>query len=771
MKNNFIIILLSLFLFKPVLGETLNIKSKNISIDKNTKISIFKNDVTAKDIENNLIKTNYAEFRKDLELFETKGKTTILTSEGYFLTGEDIIFDNKKKFITSNFPAIITDLEKNTIYLKNFEYFTDKKFFKSIDDVRLVDSRSNTYNFSQIYIDEIKKEIVGSDIKAFLNDSNFKINKKNKPRVFANTASFKNNNTKFNKSVFTLCDYRENDKCPPWTMEAKEMSHDQSKKTIYYDNAVIKLYDFPIFYLPKLSHPDPSVDRRSGFLPPSFSDSKNLGASFAVPYFWAPNKDKDLTITSILFESEHPLCLSEYRQVFKKSNLILDLGYTEGYKSTSTKKTSGNKSHFFSKFVKKFEGKNNSTNNIEFTSQNVSNDKYFKLYKIKTDLVDYEIDSLENTLSFSRETDKSFLGARASLYETLKENYNDKYEYVLPDIIFDRNLISNEKIGSLDLQSNLKVHNYDTNKFTKFFVNDLDWKFKKFIFSNGLEGQILGKLKNVNYEAKNTDEYKDDPTTEVFGALGYLTQLNLFKKSKDNTDQLLTPKLLLRYAPGQMRKNLKDKTKLNNLNIFSLDRLNSYNNFENGLSATVGFDYDLKAFDKELDLSIGQVINQKENKDMPSSTSLDKKLSDVVGSSTLKFNDNMNLLYNFKLDQNYKELNYNEMGAQLNFNPVKFDINYLQEKKHVGNQEYLKTNIELLRGDNGVFSIQNKRDLITNSSEYYNLSYEYLNDCLRAGLVYRREFYNDSELEAENSLMFKITLTPFGNINSPNFNQ
>ena len=771
MKNNFIIIFLSLFLFKPVLGETLNIKSKNISIDKKTKISIFKNDVTAKDIENNLIKTNYAEFRKDLELFETKGKTTILTSEGYFLTGEDIIFDNKKKFITSSYPAIITDLEKNTIYLKNFEYFTDKKFFKSIDDIRLVDSRSNTYNFSQIYIDEIKKEIVGSDIKAFLNDSNFKINKKNKPRVFANTASFKNNNTKFNKSVFTLCDYRENDKCPPWTMVAKEMSHDQSKKTIYYDNAVIKLYDFPIFYLPKLSHPDPSVDRRSGFLPPSFSDSKNLGSSFAIPYFWAPNKDKDLTITSKLFESEYPLFLSEYRQVFKKSNLILDLGYTEGYKSTSTKKTSGNKSHFFSKFVKKFEGKNNSTNNIEFTSQNVSNDKYFKLYKIKTDLVDYEIDSLENTLSFSRETDKSFLGARASLYETLKENYNDKYEYVLPDIIFDRNLISNEKIGSLDLQSNLKVHNYDTNKFTKFFVNDLDWKFKKFIFSNGLEGQILGKLKNVNYEAKNTDEYKDDPTTEVFGALGYLTQLNLFKKSKDNTDQLLTPKLLLRYAPGQMRKNLKDKTKLNNLNIFSLDRLNSYNNFENGLSATVGFDYDLKAFDKELDLSIGQVINQKENKDMPSSTSLDKKLSDVVGSSTLKFNDNMNLLYNFKLDQNYKELNYNEMGAQLNFNPVKFDINYLQEKKHVGNQEYLKTNIELLKGDNGVFSIQNKRDLITNSSEYYNLSYEYLNDCLRAGLVYRREFYNDSELEAENSLMFKITLTPFGNINSPNFNQ
>ena len=62
-------------------------------------------------------------------------------------------------------------------------------------------------------------------------------------------------------------------------------------------------------------------------------------------------------------------------------------------------------------------------------------------------------------------------------------------------------------------------------------------------------------------------------------------------------------------------------------------------------------------------------------------------------------------------------------------------------------------------------------DLIKNSSEFYDLSYEYINDCLRAGLVYRREFYNDSEIEPENSLMFTITLNTFGSINSPTFSQ
>ena len=70
-----------------------------------------------------------------------------------------------------------------------------------------------------------------------------------------------------------------------------------------------------------------------------------------------------------------------------------------------------------------------------------------------------------------------------------------------------------------------------------------------------------------------------------------------------------------------------------------------------------------------------------------------------------------------------------------------------------------------------MFAFETKRNLVTNSAEFYDLSYEYINDCLRAGLVYRREFYNDSELEPENSLMFKVTLSTFGNVNSPNLAQ
>ncbi len=770
MKNKIVIFLFYIFSFIPSYGENLNIQASNITIDKKTKITVFKNQVSAKDEKNNELLTEFAEYDKELELFKTVGETIIITSRGFVVEGKDMVFNNNKNYIKSNNPAKIKDLEKNEIYLDNFEYSTSKNFFQSKGNIKVIDSNKNQYNFSQIFIDEKKKEIVGTDSKAFLNQEGFKTNKNNKPRVFSNTVNIYDKKTKFTKSIFTLCDYRKDDKCPPWSLQAKQMLHDEKKKTIFYDNAVIKVYDFPILYLPKLSHPDPSVKRRSGFLVPSFSDSKNLGEGLDISYFWALNKDKDFTFKNKLYVSENPLFLGEYRQAFEKSNLILDFGYTQGYKKRSATKTTGEKSHFFSKYVKNFTGKNNSENSIKITIQDVSNDKYLKLYKIKSNLVEYESETLENSFTYNREDENSFLGFQASAYETLKEGYNDKYEYILPDLIYDKNLIASNKYGNLDFTSNLNIHNYDTNKFKRFLVNDLDWKFKTNNFMSGIKGNLLGKLKNVNYETKNVSEFKNDPESEFFGALGYLSKIDLFK-SNNNQDYLLTPKILLRYAPGNMRKQ-EGYIKLNNKNIFSLDRLNSYDNFESGLSATVGFDYEIKDnSNKEINFSIGQIINDKENKDMPESSSLDEKLSDLVGNTNVKLNDSFNVNYNFALDQNYKDLNYNEVGFNFDANPIKFDIDYLQEKKHIGNQEYFKTNLEYAKGDNGILGFEMKRNIITNSSEYYNLSYEYINDCLRAGLVYRREFYNDSELEAENSLMFKITLTPFGDIMAPSFNR
>jgi LPS-assembly protein len=123
------------------------------------------------------------------------------------------------------------------------------------------------------------------------------------------------------------------------------------------------------------------------------------------------------------------------------------------------------------------------------------------------------------------------------------------------------------------------------------------------------------------------------------------------------------------------------------------------------------------------------------------------------------------------LDQNYQEVNYSDFSSKIKLENLNIDFNYIEENKHIGDQEYFKTRVQYNNKDKSFISFETKRNLVSNSSEFYDLSYEYINDCLRAGLVFRREFYNDSELESENSLMFNITLVPFGNINSPKINK
>ena len=156
---------------------------------------------------------------------------------------------------------------------------------------------------------------------------------------------------------------------------------------------------------------------------------------------------------------------------------------------------------------------------------------------------------------------------------------------------------------------------------------------------------------------------------------------------------------------------------------------------------------------------------------MPSSSSLDKRFSDIVGNMSFNNNKNFKLNYDYSIDQNFENMSYNKLSADFKTNTINFNLDYLEENNISENKEYVTSAVEYKKGQNGLFAFSNKRNLITNSSEYYKLSYEYINDCLRAGLIYRREFYNDSELEPENSLMFTITLSPFGSLTSPGFSQ
>ena len=89
----------------------------------------------------------------------------------------------------------------------------------------------------------------------------------------------------------------------------------------------------------------------------------------------------------------------------------------------------------------------------------------------------------------------------------------------------------------------------------------------------------------------------------------------------------------------------------------------------------------------------------------------------------------------------------------------------------MGTEHYASSGISLNFNDQNKLSFSTKKNFKTESTELYNLSYQYAIDCLTAGLVYRREFYQDSDLEPNNTLMFTLTFVPFGAVNTPALNQ
>src|SRR3546814_18050795 len=77
----------------------------------------------------------------------------------------------------------------------------------------------------------------------------------------------------------------------------------------------------PVLYTPYLRHPDPTVDRRSGFLAPTFGTGDFLGYAYGQPYFWAIDDTKDLTVAPLVSSEQGINLTGEYRQLFTNGEL------------------------------------------------------------------------------------------------------------------------------------------------------------------------------------------------------------------------------------------------------------------------------------------------------------------------------------------------------------------------------------------------------------------------------------------------------------------
>ena len=97
-------------------------------------------------------------------------------------------------------------------------------------------------------------------------------------------------------------------------------------------------------------------------------------------------------------------------------------------------------------------------------------------------------------------------------------------------------------------------------------------------------------------------------------------------------------------------------------------------------------------------------------------------------------------------------------------------FNYIEEDGVIGSTNILENVTTYNFNEKNFFTFRTRKNREIDLTEYYDLIYEYSNDCLAASIEYRKSFYKDVGISPDESLFFSIKLIPFGSVNSPNIN-
>ena len=718
-------------------------------------------------LNRNQIKSNQINYYIEKRIITSIDKTIIELSNTHVIKSSDITYDKELSLFFSNKKAVITDINNNKLSMISFSFSTAQKILTTTN-AKFKDNKGYEYDVKNIKFNIKTNEILGKDLSLILYNSNLNSNM-SEPRLKGNSFFHNDNLTQINKGVFTTC--KKNDNCPPWLLSAEKIEHNKIKKTITYKNAWLKLYDIPVLYFPRFFHPDPTVNRQSGFLTPQFSQSNNLGNYFSIPYFNAISIDSDLTFTPRLYQDGKALYQTEYRNYNKKSEHVIDFSAIGENLNIFDGKDNSRSSHFFLKSKFDIDLNNFSESQIDLKIQQTTSDDYLKTYKLNSPLIQSD-NTLHSSLNFKVSREDLEAEITAEVYENLSLSNSNRYEYVYPSFNIVKN-IGEYNNGDLALVSSGSNKQFNTNTHESILVNDLNYKSNNKINTLGLISHYEVLLKNFNVKSKKSTNYINETENSLQSIINYEIKYPL-KKIGKNYLSTLTPILSARYSPNRSKDKSKDDRFINPDNIYSIDRIAFSDTVEGGQSITFGNEYTLLNKDNDekiLSVNLAAILRDVENKRLPTNSTIGKKNSDVFGDVNFIVNEFIDFDYNFALDNNLKTMNFNQIKSTLTFYNLVSTFNFMERNNIKDSGSYISNETELKINKNSSISFKTRKNKSTDLTEYYNLLYEYKNDCLTAGLEFKKDFYSDGSLKPEEQLFFSITIMPLGKFSSSGIDQ
>ena len=146
---------------------------------------------------------------------------------------------------------------------------------------------------------------------------------------------------------------------------------------------------------------------------------------------------------------------------------------------------------------------------------------------------------------------------------------------------------------------------------------------------------------------------------------------------------------------------------------------------------------------------------------------MQNKVSDLIGGLKISPSENFTLNYEFSADNSLNTMNSSKLDGKIKINNFVTSFEFLEENNDIGTDSYLTNDVRYDFDNKNSLLFNTRRNRKTDLTEFYNLIYEYKNDCLVAAIEYNKDYYQDRDLKPSEEIFFKITITPFASINTP----
>ena len=95
----------------------------------------------------------------------------------------------------------------------------------------------------------------------------------------------------------------------------------------------------------------------------------------------------------------------------------------------------------------------------------------------------------------------------------------------------------------------------------------------------------------------------------------------------------------------------------------------------------------------------------------------------------------------------------------------------MEENNEIGSESYQLNETSYAFNNNNKLVFRERKNKKTNLKEFYNLIYQYENDCLVAAIEYNKDYYSDRDLKPTEELFFSLSIVPFANVATPQFSK